>query len=311
MSIYTFKKRWAGGGRLKKNGKTVREIWKNGQRIYTGWDKPADLTEGATVLEISGANNAVWQCDQSGFYRFYCASSAGGNSTKAQGGAGAVIQYDLWLEQGDLIYAWAGSGATSGALAESNLKGGTGQANYTGNLPSDYNFWLGGGGRNGYSANDSGSGGGGAAGNGGHGNNASGYGVDGGAGAGIIVYKDRGTEVSKDTFVEHGLYAVLCAGGGGAGCDNGTPRRGGASGGAGSAGGANSQGAGGTNEGFFTADGLVAGTNADMSGKYGITGKPAIGNLIENVGDGTFKVLTNQTGSNSSTTGRCFIKRLL
>ena len=306
MSIYQFKKKWRSGS-VRYNGKIVREIWHNGLKIYSiASEKPASPIVAETVLSSSGNQNKSWTCTESGWYRIIVAASAGGNMNFT-GGAGAIVQYDIYIEKGWKIIAWSGSGRTQGAPAE--IQGGTGQANYTGNLPADFNFWLGGGARNGYSANDSGSGGGGAAGQGGHGNNSSGYGGDGGAGAGLMIYTGDSIPASKDEFAARGIALILSGGGGGGAGDNGTPRNDGAGGGAGSNGGLNRQGAGGTG-GFSDLAGIQHGDNTTTSGQYGGQACKGAGNVIINDGAGSYRVAGNRTGTNSSTTGYCTVQRL-
>lgn len=184
MAVYVNKNKWRG---VKIGGKNVRKIFKNGEKIY---DSSAPLTnpiQGAAIMDLAGANNAIVVVQKSGWYRFNINASRGQNCNSGNGGYGARITYDLYLEQGWRIVGWGASSYNTGAPLA--IRGGTGQPNYTGNVPGDWSWFLGGGGRNGLSYNDCGAGGGGAAGNGGTGANAWGYGGFGGAGAGVIIYK--------------------------------------------------------------------------------------------------------------------------
>lgn len=183
MAVYVNKNKWRG---VKIGGKNVRKIFKNGEKIYDSSAPLKNPIQGAAIMDLAGANNAIVVVPKSGWYRFNINASRGQNCNSGNGGYGARITYDLYLEQGWRILGWGASSYTTGAPA--SIRGGTGQSNYTRDVPGDWSWFLGGGGRNGFSRHDCGAGGGGAAGNGGTGKNVWGYGGFGGAGAGVIIY---------------------------------------------------------------------------------------------------------------------------
>lgn len=180
MAVYVNKNKWSS---VKIGGKSVRKIFKNGEKIY---DAAAPLTnpiQGAALVDISGNTNYDFTAPHSGWYRLVVASAAGTTAANRYApGQGALISHDIYLLTGARLICWAPAGAVSGAPAV--LKGGDGAIN-AGYNAHGKDGKLGGGGASG--GTDSGYGGAGAAGDGLNGDNWNNG--SSGAGAGIIIYQ--------------------------------------------------------------------------------------------------------------------------
>lgn len=185
MAVYVNKKKWR---MVKIGGKNVKRIYKNWQVIFD-ISQPMDNPKlGELVFHLEGKTNGGFVVPDSQWYKIQVAANtgttAGASGQPSQGGA--LIDYDIFLNKGTHLFAWAASGTATGAPAciqGGNGGGGKGGANYWTNGQS---YVLGGGGGGGYGG-DGGAGGGGAAGDGG---GANGWDAGaGGGGAGVIQYK--------------------------------------------------------------------------------------------------------------------------